>query len=202
MFWVTLLEKYLKQTQLSLKNCISSLNVFFDVLYHRVGALAVTYFDWDDTFTPVFSEVDTRYQAVMTRCISQKNESESTKSIWHNGGNEREEDNLLETSPLPQKTNGFSIISHSQIIITLFLSCWLFCLPETALCPATPVGCAYMYSTQTHTDPGSYYLFCTVQNNLLNFYLYIFKLWLSQAAVFPGVTNVIIMTHLCIFFSS
>uniref|UniRef100_A0A3B5AT14 Sodium-dependent phosphate transport protein 2A n=1 Tax=Stegastes partitus TaxID=144197 RepID=A0A3B5AT14_9TELE len=67
--------------------------------------MAVTHLHWDDTFTPVFCNVDVRYQALVTRYVSQENKGKSTESIGHNGGTEQEEDDLLETSPLTQESN-------------------------------------------------------------------------------------------------
>lgn len=63
---------------------------------------------------PVFSQVDIRNCAVVTRRVSQENKGEGTKSIRHDGSTEQEEDYLLETSPLTQKSDGVDIIRHSE----------------------------------------------------------------------------------------
>ncbi|TNN39514.1 hypothetical protein EYF80_050313 [Liparis tanakae] len=57
-------------------------------------------------------QVDFRNQAVVTRSVSRENNRESSESIGNNAGTEQEEDDLLETSPLAQKSDGVFVILH------------------------------------------------------------------------------------------
>jgi len=60
---------------------------------------------------PVLGQVDLRNQAVVTGSVSQEDNRES-ESIGKNAGTEQEEDDLLETSPLAQKSDGVFVILH------------------------------------------------------------------------------------------
>lgn len=74
--------------------------------------LNLRYLCRDDSLVPILGQVDLRNQAVVSGNVSHVNEREGTESIGKDAGTEQEEDNLLETSPLAQKSCGVIIVLH------------------------------------------------------------------------------------------
>lgn len=72
----------------------------------------LNYLFWDGGIVPVLCQVNFGNQAVVIRNVSQKDNTESNYSIRHVADTEQKKNDLLETSPLTQKSCGVIIILH------------------------------------------------------------------------------------------